>query len=50
MMLDFYGITLVSSDTGELARADNYKERFDHLNRYVDECVGRINTTACLCN
>lgn len=33
MMLDFYGIKLESSETGEVTRADNYKERFDHLNR-----------------
>ena len=35
MMLDFYGIELLSSDTGEVTRADNYIERFDHLNRYI---------------
>lgn len=33
MMLDFYGMKLESSETGEVARADNYKERFQHLNR-----------------
>lgn len=33
MMLDFYGMELVSSDTGEVKRSKNYIERFEHLNR-----------------
>lgn len=33
MMLDFYGLRLVDEETGEIVRAENWKERFAHLNR-----------------
>uniref|UniRef100_F7CLQ9 Opioid growth factor receptor n=1 Tax=Xenopus tropicalis TaxID=8364 RepID=F7CLQ9_XENTR len=33
LMLDFYGIELRDEDSGEVARAPNYKERFSNLNR-----------------
>jgi len=32
LMLDFYGLMLTDDKTGEVARADNWKERFRHLN------------------
>lgn len=32
MMLNFYGICLLNDKTGELERAQNWKERFRHLN------------------
>lgn len=33
LMLGFYGINLVNEETGELERAENWRERFDNLNR-----------------
>lgn len=33
LMLGFYGINLVSEETGELERAENWRERFENLNR-----------------
>ncbi len=33
IMLGFYGMQLVSSETGELRRADNWKERYRNLTR-----------------
>ncbi|XP_029477582.1 opioid growth factor receptor-like isoform X2 [Oncorhynchus nerka] len=33
LMLRFYGIQLVNKDTGEVKRADNWKERFANLER-----------------
>ncbi|XP_074538224.1 opioid growth factor receptor [Halichoeres trimaculatus] len=33
LMLGFYGIKLVNKDTGEVKRADNWKERFGNLER-----------------
>ncbi|XP_058229063.1 opioid growth factor receptor-like protein 1 [Hemibagrus wyckioides] len=33
LMLDFYGIELISEETGEVKRAVNWKERFANLNR-----------------
>lgn len=33
LMLGFYGMRLVNKDTGELKRADNWKERFGNLER-----------------
>ncbi|KAI0662203.1 opioid growth factor receptor conserved region-domain-containing protein [Cubamyces menziesii] len=33
MMLDFYGMQLVSEDTGELQRTGNWKERYRNLSR-----------------
>lgn len=35
LMLDFYGIELVSDKTGEVKRAVNWKERFANLNRLI---------------
>lgn len=33
LMLGFYGIRLVNKETGEVKRADNWKERFGNLER-----------------
>ncbi|KAF5904604.1 opioid growth factor receptor-like protein 1 [Clarias magur] len=33
LMLDFYGIRLVNEETGEVRRANNWRERFENLNR-----------------
>jgi len=33
MMLDFYGMKLVDDKDGTIARADNWRKRFQHLNR-----------------
>ena len=35
MMLDFYGMELVDEKTGEIERAENWKERFNHLSWFV---------------
>lgn len=34
-MLGFYGIRLVNKETGEVKRAENWKERFGNLERWV---------------
>lgn len=33
LMLGFYGIRLVNKETGEVKRAENWKERFGNLER-----------------
>lgn len=33
LMLGFYGMRLVNKDTGEVKRAENWKERFGNLER-----------------
>ena len=33
MMLDFYGMELSDKTTGEIRRAENWRDRFHHLNR-----------------
>ncbi|XP_053384237.1 opioid growth factor receptor-like protein 1 [Mercenaria mercenaria] len=33
MMLDFYGMKLKNEEDGTIVRAENWKERFEHLNR-----------------
>eukprot|EP01114_Cavostelium_apophysatum_P010669 TRINITY_DN2472_c0_g1_i1.p2 TRINITY_DN2472_c0_g1~~TRINITY_DN2472_c0_g1_i1.p2 ORF type:complete len:303 (-),score=73.20 TRINITY_DN2472_c0_g1_i1:1210-2118(-) len=33
MMLDFYGMRLVDRTTGQIERASNYRDRYQHLNR-----------------
>jgi hypothetical protein len=33
MMLDFYGMKIKDKVTGEIEKAENWKERFQHLNR-----------------
>ena len=33
MMLDFYGMELSDKETGKISRAENWRDRFPHLNR-----------------
>lgn len=35
LMLGFYGIQLINKNTGEVKRADNWRERFANLERLV---------------
>lgn len=35
LMLGFYGIRLVNQETGEVGRADNWRERFSNLDRNI---------------
>ena len=35
MMLDFYGMELSDKTTGEMRRAENWRDRFHHLNRLI---------------
>lgn len=41
LMLDFYGIRLVSEETGEVKRAENWRERFENLNRLILSSVSK---------
>lgn len=36
LMLDFYGMKLVNYQTGEVERAENWRERFYNLNKLVE--------------
>jgi len=46
MMLDFYGMRLVDESTGAIERAENWQERFTHLNRSADIPVKLSQGTA----
>jgi len=35
MMLDFFGIKLQNEAIGKLGRAENWKARLAHLNRFI---------------
>lgn len=35
VMLDFYGIRLADEKTGKVERAENWKQRFNNLNRFI---------------
>ncbi|XP_067286883.1 opioid growth factor receptor-like [Pseudorasbora parva] len=48
LMLDFYGIRLVNETTGEVKRADNWKERFSNLNRYTHNNLRITRILKCL--
>ncbi|XP_057218883.1 opioid growth factor receptor 2 [Triplophysa rosa] len=48
LMLDFYGICLVNKRTGDVARADNWKKRFDNLNRYTHNNLRITRILKCL--
>jgi len=52
LMLDFYGMKLVNRETGEIARSDNYKDRYYNLNTSshnylritrILKCLGEMN-------
>ncbi|XP_067286882.1 opioid growth factor receptor-like protein 1 [Pseudorasbora parva] len=48
LMLDFYGIRLVNETTGEVKRANNWKERFSNLNRYTHNNLRITRILKCL--
>ncbi|RLV97505.1 hypothetical protein DV515_00011692 [Chloebia gouldiae] len=48
LMLGFYGINLVSEETGELERAENWRERFENLNRFSHNNLRITRILKCL--
>ncbi|XP_030068654.1 opioid growth factor receptor [Microcaecilia unicolor] len=48
LMLGFYGIRLVSRETGEVARAENWKERFRNLNGHTHNNLRITRILKCL--
>ncbi|KAG7477947.1 hypothetical protein MATL_G00074970 [Megalops atlanticus] len=48
MMLDFYGITLVNKETGEVKRSANWEKRFENLNRYTHNNLRITRILKCL--
>ena len=48
MMLEFYGIRLSDEKTGDLERADNWKERFHHLNHSMHNYLRITRILKCL--
>ncbi|XP_009959565.1 PREDICTED: opioid growth factor receptor, partial [Leptosomus discolor] len=48
LMLRFYGITLISEETGELERAKNWAERFQNLNRFSHNNLRITRILKCL--
>ncbi|MCI4390049.1 hypothetical protein PGIGA_G00118090 [Pangasianodon gigas] len=48
LMLDFYGIELVSEETGEVQRAVNWRERFANLNRNTHNNLRITRILKCL--
>ncbi|XP_060765949.1 opioid growth factor receptor-like protein 1 [Neoarius graeffei] len=48
LMLDFYGIQLVSELTGEVQRSRNWKERFENLNRNAHNNLRITRILKCL--
>lgn len=48
LMLDFYGIRLVSKETGDVEHADNWEERFDNMNRNTHNNLRITRILKCL--
>ncbi|XP_039214118.1 collagen alpha-3(IX) chain isoform X2 [Crotalus tigris] len=48
LMLKFYGISLISEETGELKKAENWCERFGNLNRYSHNNLRITRILKCL--
>ncbi|NXM74306.1 OGFR factor, partial [Serilophus lunatus] len=48
LMLRFYGINLVNKETGELTRAENWRERFENLNRFSHNNLRITRILKCL--
>ncbi|KAK3512927.1 hypothetical protein QTP70_028994 [Hemibagrus guttatus] len=48
LMLDFYGIQLVNEDTGEVRRAENWRDRFENLNRNTHNNLRITRILKCL--
>ncbi|XP_066558600.1 opioid growth factor receptor isoform X2 [Amia ocellicauda] len=48
LMLDFYGIKLVNKETGEVKRAENWKDRFGNLDRNMHNNLRITRILKCL--
>ncbi|XP_052802415.1 opioid growth factor receptor-like protein 1 isoform X2 [Mya arenaria] len=48
MMLDFYGMKLTNEEDGTIERAENWKERFQHLNRSYHNYLRITRILKCL--
>ncbi|XP_042367400.1 opioid growth factor receptor-like [Plectropomus leopardus] len=48
LMLDFYGIELCDEETGEVKRAENWRERFDNLNSHTHNNLRITRILKCL--
>ena len=48
MMLHFYGMRLVDSATGKVARAEHYRGRYAHLNRSFHNYLRITRILKCL--
>ncbi|XP_034979817.1 opioid growth factor receptor [Zootoca vivipara] len=48
LMLDFYGIELLNEKTGKLGRAENWRERFENLNRFSHNNLRITRILKCL--
>ncbi|KAI4891331.1 hypothetical protein NFI96_031735 [Prochilodus magdalenae] len=48
LMLDFYGIELCNEETGEVCRADNWKERFENLDSHTHNNLRITRILKCL--
>ena len=48
MMLDFYGMKIKDKVTGEIEKAENWKERFQHLNRSYHNYLRITRILKCL--
>ncbi|XP_063153027.1 opioid growth factor receptor [Candoia aspera] len=48
LMLRFYGINLINEETGELRKAENWRERFGNLNRYSHNNLRITRILKCL--
>ncbi|XP_014109714.1 PREDICTED: opioid growth factor receptor isoform X2 [Pseudopodoces humilis] len=48
LMLGFYGINMVNEETGELERAENWRERFENLNRFSHNNLRITRILKCL--
>lgn len=42
LMLDFYGIQLSNDTTGEVQRANNWRNRFDNMDRLASSSFGHL--------
>jgi len=48
MMLDFYGMNLVDEKKGEIARSENFKDRYSHLNQSYHNYLRITRILKCL--
>ncbi|XP_037387946.1 opioid growth factor receptor-like [Pygocentrus nattereri] len=47
-MLDFYGIKLLDENKGKVGHAENWRERFENLNRNTQHNLGLTRILKCL--